>query len=113
MVMDTGKIMVMDTATLADPEFPSCNGGCHELEELGKVILEDDARRVRVVPDEIRRHPVERAVHQRRAAPEPAGRGEQVECVWCENSFCENASCSCHPRQVKPSPNSASPPLPQ
>ena len=31
MVMDTGKIMVMDTATLADPEFPSCNGGCHEL----------------------------------------------------------------------------------
>ena len=21
----------MDTATLADPESPSCNGGCHEL----------------------------------------------------------------------------------
>jgi len=31
MVMATGKIMVMDTATLADPESPSYNGGCHEL----------------------------------------------------------------------------------
>ena len=31
MVMATGKIMVMDTATLADPEFPSYNGDCHEL----------------------------------------------------------------------------------
>ena len=31
MVMATGKTMVMDTATLADPESPSYNGGCHEL----------------------------------------------------------------------------------
>ena len=31
MVMATGKIMVMDTATLADPESPSYNGDCHEL----------------------------------------------------------------------------------
>ena len=31
MVMATGVAMVMDTATAADPESPSCNGGCHEL----------------------------------------------------------------------------------
>jgi len=31
MVMATGVIMVMDMATAADPESPSCNGGCHEL----------------------------------------------------------------------------------
>ena len=31
MVMATGVIMVMDTATAADPESPSCNGGCHGL----------------------------------------------------------------------------------
>ena len=31
MVMATGVTMVMDTATAADLESPSCNGGCHEL----------------------------------------------------------------------------------
>ena len=31
MVTDTGVIMVMDTATAAVPESPSCNGGCHGL----------------------------------------------------------------------------------
>ena len=31
MAMATGVVMVMDTATAADPESPSCNDGCHEL----------------------------------------------------------------------------------
>ena len=31
MVMATGVVMVMDTATAADPESPSCKNGCHGL----------------------------------------------------------------------------------
>ena len=45
MVTATGVIMVTDTATPADPESPSCNGGCRGLAIIMDPLTESWGRK--------------------------------------------------------------------